>query len=40
MLFVYPDEEMVGVALCNKGGIQGLDDMIVYAVENVFSLVN
>ena len=39
MLLVYPDEEIVGVALCNKGNIVGLDQMILYAVENLYSLV-
>lgn len=39
MLFIYPDEEIVGVALSNKGGVNGLDQMIAYTVENVFHLV-
>lgn len=39
MLFIYPDEEIVAVALTNKGDIHVLEQMITYTVENVYSLV-
>ena len=39
MLIVYPDEEIVGVAMANKGGGQDLAPMIMYTAENVYNLV-
>jgi len=39
MLVVYPQEEIVGVALVNKGVIIELLDMVVHTVENVYDLV-
>ena len=39
MLIVYPEEEIVGVAMTNKGGGQDLAPMIMNTVENVYNLV-
>ena len=39
MLILYPDEEMVGVAMTNKGGGQNLAPMVMYTAENIYDLV-
>lgn len=39
MIFIYPDEEIVGVGLTNKGGIHQIDQMITYTVENAYHLI-
>jgi len=39
LLVLYPDEEIVSVALTNKGGLYVIDQMVLNAVENVVPLV-
>lgn len=36
MLIIYPEEEIVGVAFTNKGNMIGLDQMVIYTVENIY----
>ena len=35
---IYPQEEIVSVALCNKGNVDGLDWVLAYPVETLYDL--
>ena len=36
MLVIYPQEEVVGVALTNKGSVPYMDQMVAHTMDNIY----